>query len=430
MKLVAAAFTLLATGTLAVAGCHTSDSQGPVGRAADASADAATDGSHGGDATGGTDGALHTGDGSPDDGGAANDAVAPDAPADSPPPPPLVGAGPIVISGETDASVVGVHVTSTTGDCITVTGSSHVSIRGSDIGPCAGNGVVVTGSSSDVTIADSWIHPEHPTSGCCDTGDGVFVSGADTVTLQGNVIAWGEANLEATSVTHLTVVGNFLLNPQNSGSRGQNVQVWGSSSDVDVEGNYALSSTDPKWGMPEEQEDSINFGFTDGIVAKGNYVQGGHSPSGCGIIADEAANGVQFLSNVLVDNGQCGIGISDGTTQVIDSDQVIDSTPVDGGGNTGIYVWKQYAEPCGPVTISNSTSSALKPDMTTESGYWNGGGCDPVTLTNDTWDQAARAALTPVAQKLPPPLVPPKPLACLAPSPFVTQVGFPPCASK
>ena len=345
------------------------------------------------------------------------------------PPPALVDSGPIVINGQNDAGVVGVHVTSTTGDCIRIDGSSHVTIRGSEIGPCAGNGIVVTGNSFDVVIADSYVHPEHPTTGCCDTGDGVFVSGATSVTLQGNVIAWGEANVEATGVTGLTVVGNFLLNPQNSGSRGQNVQVWANATGVDVEDNYALSSTDPKWGAPEKQEDSINFGYTDGPVAKNNYVTGGHSPSGCGIIADEAANGVQFVGNVLVDTGQCGIGISDGTNHLVDSNKVIDSTPVDGGGNTGIYVWKQYAEACGPVTVSNDVSSALKPDGVTESGYWNGGGCDPVTLTKDTFDQAARAQLTPVAQKLPPPLIPPKPMSCVAPAPFVTQTGWPRCAS-
>lgn len=355
------------------------------------------------------------------------DAGVRDAPEE--PPPPLVDSGPIVIDGQNDAGVVGVHVTSTTGDCIRINASTHVTIRGSEIGPCAGNGIVVTGNSSDVVVADSYVHPEHPTSGCCDTGDGVFVSGAASVTLQGNVIAWGEANVEANTVTGLTIVGNFLLNPQNGGSRGQNVQVWGNATGVDVEDNYALSSTDPKWGAPEKQEDSINFGYTDGPIAKNNYITGGHSPSGCGLIADEAANGVQFVGNVLVDTGQCGIGISDGTNQLVDSNKVIDSTPVDGGGNTGIYVWQQYAEACGPVTLSNDVSSALKPDGVTESGYWNGGGCDPVTLTNDTWDQAARALLTPVAQKLPPPLIPPKPMSCVAPAPFVTQTAWPRCAS-
>ena len=367
------------------------------------------------------------------DGPASSDVgadVSSDAGADAPPPPPLVDSGPVVIDHQNDAGFSHLHVTSTTGDCVTINGANHVVITASEIGPCAGNGIVVTGGSTDVTIADSYVHPEHPTNGCCDTGDGVFVSGASGVTLQGDVIAWGEANLEANGVTKLTVTGNFLLNPQNSGSRGQNVQVWGMSTMVDVENNYALSTSDPKYGLPQKQEDSINFGYTDGIIVKGNYVTGGSSPSGCGIIADEAANGAQFLSNVLVDTGQCGIGISDGTNHVVDGNKVINSTPVQGAGNTGIYVWKQYAEACGPVTVSNDVSSALKPDMVTESGYWNGGGCDPVTVTNDTWDSNARTMLTPVAQKLPPPAIPPQPLSCVAPAPWVNNAMFPPCASK
>ena len=411
MTFMRPAWTCLAL--LGALGCHSAASSGSP---ADASGDTTS-----------SDGASNTPEAAPQDEAPVADGGLLDALEE--PPPPLVDSGPIVLSGQTDASVVGVHVTSTTGDCVTITGSSHVTVRASEIGPCAGNGIVITGNSTDVTIADSFVHPEHPTTGCCDTGDGVFISGADSVTLQGNVVAWGEANVEANTVTKLTIVGNFFLNPQNSGSRGQNVQVWGNSSTIDVESNYALSSTDPKWGATENQEDSINFGQSTGIVAKNNYVAGGHSPSGCGIIADEAANSVQFLGNVLVDTGQCGIGISDGTNQLVDSNDVIDSTPVDGGGNTGIYVWKQYAEACGPVTVSNDVSSALKPDLVTESGYWNGGGCEPVTLTNDTWDQAARALLTPAAQKLPPPAIPPKPMACVAPAPFVTQTGFPPCAS-
>ena len=65
--------------------------------------------------------------------------------------------------------------------------------------------------------------------------------------------------------------------------------------------------------------------------------------------------------------------------------------------------------------------------MVTESGYWNGGGCDPVTLTNNVWDAAARAQLTPVDQKLPPPAIPPSPLQCVAPAPWVNATGAPPC---
>jgi len=50
---------------------------------------------------------------------------------------------------------------------------------------------------------------------------------------------------------------------------------------VTVQNNYALSSLDTtKYLFPENQEDSINFGFTNGIIASGNYVTGGHSNSG------------------------------------------------------------------------------------------------------------------------------------------------------
>ena len=110
-----------------------------------------------------------------------------------------------------------------------------------------------------------------------------------------------------------------------------------------VANNYALLSTDTsKYLFAENQEDSINFGLTNGIVARGNYVTGGHSPSGCGLISDDQANGAQFVNNILLDTGQCGIGIADGTNQVVDSNRFLNRTPVQGCGNTAIYVWKQY----------------------------------------------------------------------------------------
>ncbi len=341
--------------------------------------------------------------------------------------PPLTPSGPLDLAG--DASITGLHITSDAGACVRIQGGSHISIRASEIGPCAGNGVEIS-NGNDITITDSYIHPEHPATGCCDTGDGVFAKTTSNLTLAGNVIAFGEANIELTASSHVKAIGNFMLNPQNAGSRGQNFQSWGvGGTDILVQGNYALSSTDAKYKYPEKQEDSINFGFTSQIVAKDNYVTGGHSASGCGIIADEAATNVTFSNNTLVDTGQCGISIASGTTQVVDGNRIINSTPVNGGGNTGLVVWKQYADACGPVTVSNNVSTELKPDLTTESGYWNGGGCDPVTLTGNTWDTAARAMLTPVATKLPPPLIPPIPVACVPVTPWTNQTSMPACWS-
>jgi hypothetical protein len=414
LVLGAVVFVFSLAGVLSAAGCGSDASGAPVGDAATTDAPL-LDGPITADASEASADARHDG---PSDAGA-----------DAPPPKPLTPSGPITIDSQDGGVVQGLHITSTMGDCVTIKSSFNVTVRASEIGPCAGNAVVISGGGS-VTLADNYIHPEHPPSSCCDTGDGVFATGTSMLTIAGNVIAYGEANIEVGMTNGVRVIGNFLLNPQNGGSRGQNFQGWGGNQNLDVENNYALSSTEPKYTFPEKQEDSINFGLSDGIVAKGNYVVGGHSPSGCGIIADDGANNAKFTNNVLIDTGQCGLSIGSGTTQTIDGNKVINSTPVMGGGNTAITVWNQYPGTCGPVSVTNNIASELKPDMVTESGYWNGGGCDPVTLNGNTFDQAARAMLTPVSQRLPPPLIPPQPVACVAPSPYANQTGWPPCAGK
>ncbi|MFY9532226.1 MAG: Ig-like domain-containing protein [Candidatus Acidiferrales bacterium] len=349
----------------------------------------------------------------------------------------LTPSGPVTVSGQSGVVIQDLHITNPSGDCVTVTNSKNITIRRSEIGPCGGNGVNVSGGDA-IQIYDSYIHPEKPlTTGCCDTHDGVFANGTSNLSIQGNVIAYGESNIEVNNATTVTVRGNFLLNPIDSDpsqpadgqSRGQNFQAWSNSSNVTVENNYALSSTDTsKYLFAENQEDSINFGVTDGIIARNNYITGGHSPSGCGLIADTGANNAQFLSNTLLNTGQCGIGIADGTNQLADSNKILNSTPVNGGGNTAIYVWKVTSSdpPCGPVQISNNIASGLASDGSANS-FFGGGGCDPVTMTNNTFDAAAQQALSPAAQKLPPPLIPPQPANCVIASPFTNNAGLPAC---
>ncbi|HSQ64531.1 MAG TPA: right-handed parallel beta-helix repeat-containing protein, partial [Polyangiaceae bacterium] len=117
--------------------------------------------------------ATETSDASSD---ATSDAPGVDASADveaAAPPPKLAMSGPIVIKNQSDAGFSGLHVVSDAGPCVRIEGSSHVVIAASEIGPCGGNGIELS-KDDDVTIADSYIHPEHPASGCCDTGDGVY----------------------------------------------------------------------------------------------------------------------------------------------------------------------------------------------------------------------------------------------------------------
>jgi hypothetical protein len=348
----------------------------------------------------------------------------------------LTPSGPITASGQTGVVVQGLHITNPNGDCVTITDSTNITIRQSEIGPCRGNGIVINNGNT-INIFDNYIHPEGTLAGCCDVTDGIFANGTRSLTVQGNVIAYGESNIEAQNQTNITILGNFFLNPRNSGDRGQNIQVFYGSSSVLVENNYTLASVDTsRYKFAESQEDSINFGasttgdFTSGIIARNNYITGGHSASGCGLIAETGANGAQFLSNTLVDTGQCGIGIADGKNHVVDSNKVLNSTPVSGGGNTAIYVWKvNSSDPaCGPVQISNNIASATAFDSSANS-FWNGGGCKPVRMTNNTFDAAAQQALSPGKVKLPPPSVPPQPNSCVIASPFTNNVSLPACSS-
>ncbi len=349
----------------------------------------------------------------------------------------LTPSGPLSLNGQNGTVISGLKITSTFGDCVTVTNSSNITIKNSEIGPCGGNGINLSGGSY-INVYDSYIHPEMTSStnrNCCDNHDGIYADGTSNLTIQGNVIAYGESNIEVTHVNTVTVIGNFLLNPIDSDpsqpadtqSRGQNFQAYYGVQNVLLKNNYALSSPDTtKYLYPENQEDSINFGQTSSFTVRDSYIQGGHSDSGCGLIADDTANGAQFLNNTLVDTGQCGIGIADGTKQVIDSNRVLNRTPVAGGGNTAIYVWKQYSAACGPVTISNNIATAVL-SRSNYNSYWNGGGCGPVTSTNNTWDAAADTALEPVNTKYPAPQIPPQPFACAVVSPFTSQTGWSTC---
>ena len=234
----------------------------------------------------------------------------------------------LVIRGQSNKVYEGLHVASSNGDCVQIIDSTNITIQNSEIGPCNGRGIWINGGSGH-KVYDNYIHPEQLASGCCDTHDGVFTTNTSDITIQGNVIAFSESNVEAgAGSNHINVIGNFLLNPRGPFPRGQNFQA-GQSTYLLVQDNYALSSMDTqKYPYPEVQEDSVNFWRSDDFTAKDNYITGGHSPSGCGLIADNASDRGQILNNILVDTGQCGIGISSGVDQTVDGNMILNRTPV------------------------------------------------------------------------------------------------------
>ena len=347
--------------------------------------------------------------------------------------------GPIVINGKNGIVIQGLKITSNQGDCVRIVNSKNITIQNSEIGPCTGNGVSISGSNG-INIFDSYIHPETQSPGCCDHNDGVYAVEPTDLRIEGNVLAYGESNIEVQGGTNVTVIGNFLLNPRGPYPRGQNFQCWSHGAkgagphcrNVTVSNNYAVSSTDTeKYLYPDNGEDSINFGQSEGVIADNNFITGGHSNSGCGLIADRGTNNAQFRNNRLLDTGQCGIGISDGSNHVVENNKVLNRTPVPGAGNQGIYVWQSYKEngACSAVRLSNNISIALKPDGT-KTGFWKGKGCDPVTMENNIWGADAAKALSQIERHFTPPLIPPQPKNCAVRSPYTTQTNAPPCAES
>lgn len=364
----------------------------------------------------------------------------------------LKTSGPVVLRNKRGVVLRHLHITSTNGDCVDVINSTNVTIEASDIGPCGtngtkapSNGIRITGGSG-INIFDNYIHVENLASGCCDSHDGVLVIGASRVSIQGNVIAYGESNIEVQgrASSDVAVAGNFLLNPRGPFPRGQNFQSWGPAaaspnSSITVTNNYAFSCvlasnglpgvkcpSAPKYLFSEHQEDSINFGFTEGFLARGNVIVGGHSKSGCGLIDDEAANHGRFEDNVLRNTGQCGIGVSSGVHQTIEGNKILNLPTGVRGGNTALYVWNQYRVPCGPVAVLNNVADQVRRDGS-HSAFWNGGGCGAVSMSNNTFNQPAVKILNSFLAAHPPPPIPPEPKECTAVSPYTTRTSPPLC---
>ncbi|MBV9633627.1 MAG: hypothetical protein JOZ40_03275 [Methylobacteriaceae bacterium] len=339
----------------------------------------------------------------------------------------LTASGPIDVTAD-QTVIENVHVSSTSGSCITIErGVSGTVIRNSEIGPCMGNGVEGT-RINGLSIFDSYIHPENPVNSgnnCCDSRDGLFLMDSSNIDVEGNVIAFGESNIEVDGLTGTNVFkGNFLLNPTGGSPRGQNFQAWSgsnSNSGITFSFNYTLTSQDPKYPYPGNPEDNVNFGHTSNSSATDNYIVGGWSPSGCGLISDTSTDTLSFLRNRIYETGQCGIGVASGTTITVDSNKIFNDNPVPNGGNTGIYVANYGGGQCGNITVTNNTSYA-------QTSFWANGDCGSIPDPgNNILDAAAFAVLNPFLITNPPPLIPPMPKNCAAASPWTTQTSVAGC---
>jgi len=359
------------------------------------------------------------------------------------------------------------RISTNSGDCVDLSGASNVTFQNSDIGPCAGRGVAITGGSGD-NIYDSYIHVEKRATGCCDSHDSIFINFSSNEMIRGNIVAYGESNIQTFDSHNITIVGNFLLNPLGPFPRGEQIQT-GPGSNIRIINNFLLSTVDKTLGPAvgtanaapilygqdntgNRPSDNLSIYTTQNVDVENNYITGGldattpgsggaQAASGCGLIADGSdtmvPNRITFKNNILVNTGQCGIGVATGTNHIVTGNKTINLNP-NGHGDTAVYIWKQHSPACGPVLLNGNIASLIRSNGYA-SGYWNGGGCGSITCdstnTNiekcNNFDHGSRRTayklLTPIRTKIPPPLIPPLPKHCVAKSPYSTQRALPFC---
>jgi hypothetical protein len=298
-----------------------------------------------------------------------------------------VQVGRVNISNKTGVVLHSLNISSLDSYCVLIDNSHEVTISACDIGSCGAKGLpsaaraysvasdaVKVASSSNINIVDSYVHSEYRPMNSShkpwrnlgiDSGDSIFLTGAKHVFIGGNVIAFGESNVENHACENVTIRGNFLLNPLGPAPRGNQVQTWGeqtlcsvkhggnehvcNSRNTRVTHNVALTCTlpicDPKtfpyspghWEGSRlldetvgfgaaiasvnytvkafeapQTWDAISFGLTVDALSEGNLVMGGDSGSGCGMIADCELWNLIMRNNVLDHTGQAGIGIAGG----------------------------------------------------------------------------------------------------------------------
>jgi hypothetical protein len=348
--------------------------------------------------------------------------------------------GPLSLNAQNGTTIENLVITSSTGPCLTIVNSTNITIHNSEIGPCGSSAIVITGGNN-VRIVDNYIHAEVPAvlsgaAGCCDFGDNIYASNTVGLLVQGNMIAWGETNLWAASaVSNVTIRGNFFLNPQNNIYRGQQIGFGGAASNnsngILVDSNYTLAESTGAgiYKHPARQEDAINFQFgPTGITATNNYIVGGLSPSGCGLIIDGGQGSANFANNKLYNTGQTGICIEGGNGIIVNNNRILGDNlsghPIFGGGNNNVIIYDNYATGCRNITVTNNVG-AYQVAGGAENGYWNPGSCINVTVDNtNQWGyqgSSVRASLTPFATRFPTPMIPPVPYLCAVVSPFTNQ---------
>ena len=322
---------------------------------------------------------------------------------------------PIVIDGRSGVTIRGLRIRSSSGRCVTIRNSSNVVIEDSEIGPCAGNAVDIT-NSENITVENNYIHTERSGSSKMNSGLGVHIVTSSRVLVQGNRFERNETSVYGYNTGHsVRIIGNYSLDPLGPFPRGQHFQLWSCNRGGPLERRCEVASNygrlDPERGSrlgATHTEDMLSIGKSDYALIEDNYLIGGDSPSGCGIIVEGPSSFTTIRDNVVIRTAQCGIGVANADHTLVEDNRVLDTNLIDlgltSGGNIGIYVWRSSdsSDNCFSNTVQRNIVSNRLPN-----GKYNdlnlSSRCTSTVKRDNITGSAARSLLTPEGDKLPPP---------------------------
>lgn len=272
---------------------------------------------------------------------------------------------PISYNNAHNLVISGLRITNASGICIRLSNCSNITIKNCKLGPSVSSGIQLS-NCSGITVDSCYIS---------DVSTGLYALQSSTVKFR----------------------YNNVTNVQGPYPQGQMLQF----DNVKGAGNQVLNNSCENVSGLSNPEDVIsiyqsNGTASDPIMIVGNRIRGGGpSRSGSGIVlGDKGGSYIVAKNNILVNTGNCGIGIAGGNNiQVTDNMIFGAQTAV---SNVGIYIWNQSGGGCSVNTISgnqvNWTNAAGQ-----QNSNWNGGNCGTVVGWNtNTWGAPINSSILPV----------------------------------
>jgi hypothetical protein len=234
--------------------------------------------------------------------------------------------------------------------------AANVLITGNEIGPCGLDGVYALGASN-LTVEGN-VFNDTGTSRSRGWGSAVEFENSDTLVVRRNRMERVATGVAVPNSRRIVIEHNTVRNVQGPLPRGQMVQFNG----VNGGGNVVRCNTlENVPGQSGVVEDHISMYASSGapgdpIRIEYNRTKGGESPdvSGCGIVVGDVNGGNHFrvTGNVIVNSGNCGIGLTAGSDV-----QITQNTVVSRGqrqANVGLLAWNLYRRGCSGNTFADN----------------------------------------------------------------------------